>query len=59
MILEAAERAALADGFRGVRLMATLSGEPLYRACGYREVERTVAEADSTAVPLVLMAKAL
>lgn len=54
LILEAAERAARAEGFRSVRLMATLAGEPLYRACGYEEVERTAGD-----VPLVLMAKAL
>jgi GNAT superfamily N-acetyltransferase len=54
MILEAAEQAAIAEGFQGARLMATLAGEPLYRACGYEEVERTVGD-----VPLVLMAKAL
>ena len=54
MILDAAEQAARAEGFGGVRLMATLAGEPLYRACGYQEVERT--EGD---VPLVLMAKSL
>ena len=54
MILDAAEQAALVEGFGGVRLMATLAGEPLYRACGYEEVERTAGE-----VPLVLMAKVL
>ena len=54
MILDAAEQAALVEGFGGVRLMATLAGEPLYRACGYEEVGRTAGE-----VPLVLMAKAL
>ncbi len=29
-------------------LMATPSGEPFYRACGYREVERTALEPSNT-----------
>ena len=40
-ILEACEDAARAEGFRTLALMATLPGEPLYRAFGFREVERT------------------
>jgi hypothetical protein len=39
--------------------MATLSGEPLYRACGYLEIERVSSETDLGAVPLILMGKAL
>lgn len=39
-ILEACERAARAEGFTMLSLMATLPGEPLYRAYGFREVER-------------------
>jgi len=38
-ILELCERAAAAEGFRRVELAATLAGLPLYRACGYRELE--------------------
>jgi GNAT superfamily N-acetyltransferase len=41
-ILEACERAARAEGFTMLSLMATLPGEPLYRACGFRELERTL-----------------
>ena len=33
-ILDASERAARAEGFRTLALMATLPGEPLYRAFG-------------------------
>jgi GNAT superfamily N-acetyltransferase len=40
-ILEACERAARAEGFTTMALMATLPGEPLYRAFGFREIERT------------------
>ena len=39
-ILEACERDARAEGFKTLALMATLPGEPLYRAFGFREVER-------------------
>jgi GNAT superfamily N-acetyltransferase len=41
-ILESCERAARAERFRSLALMATLPGEPLYRAFGFREVERTL-----------------
>jgi GNAT superfamily N-acetyltransferase len=39
-ILQACERAAHAEGFRALSLMATLPGEPLYRAYGFRETGR-------------------
>src|SRR4051794_37136276 len=39
-ILDACERAARAEGFSTLALMATLPGEPLYRAFGFRERER-------------------
>jgi len=39
-ILEAAEAAARAEGFGRLDLMATLPGVPLYRAFGFREIER-------------------
>jgi GNAT superfamily N-acetyltransferase len=41
-ILDACERAARDEGFRSLVLMATLPGEPLYRAFGFREVERVL-----------------
>lgn len=49
------ENAARAAGFRRTELMATLAGEPLYRACGYEPIEHIV---DGT-VPLIRMAKAI
>jgi GNAT superfamily N-acetyltransferase len=39
-IIDACERAAAAEGFQTLALMATLPGEPLYRACGFAEVGR-------------------
>lgn len=43
-ILDACESAARAEGFRTLALMATLPGEQLYRAFGFREVGRTMVE---------------
>ena len=58
LILGLCESAAAAEGYGRVQLMATLSGEPLYRACGYEEVERTgAAPVNGVVVPLILMSK--
>ena len=60
MILDLCEAAAREAGFRKVELMATMSGEPLYRACGYHEIERMVAASkDGVDVPGVRMGKTL
>lgn len=59
MILAACERMAAAAGFGEVDLMATLAGEPLYRACGYREIERVTNTDGAVAVPLVRMRKSI
>lgn len=60
LILQLCEGAAAADGFRRVELMATLAGEPLYRARGYHEIERLMsAPIEGIAVPLRRMGKAL
>jgi len=60
MILDACEAAAAAEGFTACELAATLAGEPLYRACGYRQIERFRAETpQGVAVPLVRMGKPL
>jgi len=60
LILSLCEAAAATAGFSRVQLMATLSGEPLYRACGYAEVERApAAPVDGVIVPLILMGKAI
>jgi GNAT superfamily N-acetyltransferase len=60
LILELCERAAAKQGFRQAELAATLAGEPLYRACGYNELERFTADTPSgVAVPLIRMGKRL
>lgn len=58
MILGLCEAAARSAGFRGVELLATLSGEPLYLACGYVEIDRfAAASRDGVDVLGVGMAK--
>lgn len=60
LILDLCEAAAIEKGFTRAELMATLAGEPLYRATGYVEIERTTAPPiGGVAVPLVLMGKRL
>ena len=59
LILELCEAAAAAAGFRRVELMGTMSGEPLYRACGYSPIERIEDPRGGAPVPLVRMGKAL
>ena len=60
LILELCESAAAKEGFLRAELAATLAGEPLYRACGYVEIERFVADTPSgVSVPLIRMSKRL
>jgi GNAT superfamily N-acetyltransferase len=60
LILDLCEGAAAAEGFRRVELAGTMSGVPLYRACGYRDIQAF--EADTRAgvrIPLIRMGKAI
>ena len=60
LVLALCEDAARAAGFRRVELMATAAGEPLYRACGYRVIERVERLSPSgVAVPGATMGKDL
>jgi GNAT superfamily N-acetyltransferase len=59
LILGLCEEAAAAEGFLRVELAATLSGEPLYAACGYQPIERFEDTRGGFAVPLVRMGKRL
>lgn len=59
LILSLCEEAARAEGFKRVELMATLAGEPLYRACGYQTIEHVTDDRGGAAVPLLRMGKSL
>ena len=59
LILELCEEAARSEGFETVELMSTLSGEALYRASGYEELEYLTDNRGGVAVPLLRMAKRL
>jgi len=58
-ILGLCEDAARAAGYDRAELVATLGGEPLYRAAGYREIERFEDDRGGAPVPLVRMGKPL
>ncbi len=54
------EQAAREAGFTRAELMATLAGEPLYRACGYVEIEHIIsASVDGVDVPGLRMGKVI
>lgn len=59
LILWLCESAARAEGFARAELAATMAGEPLYLACGYRVVERFVDDRGGAPVPLSRMSKDL
>jgi GNAT superfamily N-acetyltransferase len=59
LILSLCEDAARSEGFSRVELMATMAGEPLYRACGYEPLERIIDDRGGAPVPMVRMTKAL
>lgn len=60
LILSACERAAREAGFTRLELGATLTGVPLYAACGYVEMGRSdVPLTAGLTLPIVHMAKAL
>ena len=51
------ERAAVAGGFRRFELMATLPGEPLYRALGFQVAEELVLELEDQRLPFKRMVR--
>ena len=54
------EAAARAEGFKNTELGATAGGAPLYRACGYEEIERMeVPTPSGVTVPITRMGKKL
>ncbi|MBC8106179.1 MAG: GNAT family N-acetyltransferase [Anaerolineae bacterium] len=59
-ILQTCERAAREAGFTKLELVATLPGEPLYTACGYRRIEPLdIPIPDGSILPAIKMAKDL
>ncbi|WP_421850857.1 GNAT family N-acetyltransferase [Novosphingobium sp.] len=59
-IMALCEEAAHGAGFRRAELMATLAGLPLYKACGYGEIEAIEATSrEGVKVPIIRMGKAL
>lgn len=59
LILRLCEAAARNEGFGNLELMATMAGEPLYRACGYQPVEKLNDDRGGASVPLLRMRKGL
>lgn len=59
LIIALCEEAAKAEGFTEMALVSTLSGEPLYRACGFEPYERIVDDRGGAGVPLLKMKKRL
>jgi GNAT superfamily N-acetyltransferase len=57
LVLRHCERAAAAEGFTALELMATLAGLPLYEAAGYQVIEEVVDPAGGVPVPLAKMRK--
>ena len=59
LIISLCEEAAKAEGFTRMEMVATLAGEPLYRACGYEAYENLVDDRGGAGVPLFRMRKFL
>jgi len=60
LVLALCEAAAAREGFARVELAATMAGVPLYRACGYGDIEAFEADTPlGVRVPLIRMGKAL
>jgi GNAT superfamily N-acetyltransferase len=59
LIISLCEEAAKAEGFTKMELVATLSGEPLYRACGFEAYEQILDDRGGAGVPLLRMRKLL
>ena len=59
LIISLCEEAAKAEGFTKMELVATKSGEPLYRVCGFEPYEEIVDDRGGAGVPLLRMRKSL
>ncbi|MBT8428133.1 MAG: GNAT family N-acetyltransferase [Erythrobacter sp.] len=59
LVLETAEAAARAEGFREIEMAATMAGKPFYERCGYAVETEWHDTNGAVPVPLATMAKAL
>lgn len=59
LILSLCEEAARAEGFTRAELMATMAGEPFYRACGFVPGDRVSDDRGGATVPLLKMSRQL
>jgi GNAT superfamily N-acetyltransferase len=59
LVLTWCERAAAAEGFQRLELVATLAGEPLYRSFGFELVEPLTDTSTGTPVPVLAMQKVI
>jgi len=60
LIMDLCENAARAAGFGKAEMMATMAGVPLYKVCGYNEIEPVEAKPrEGVIVPLIRMGKTL
>ena len=59
LIIDTAETAARAEGFRAIEMAATMAGKPFYKRCGYRVESEWEDTHGAVPVPLATMAKAL
>jgi GNAT superfamily N-acetyltransferase len=59
LILSLCEAAVRAEGFTRLELAGTLSGQPLYEACGYAVIEAFEDDRGGVPVPLLRMGKAI
>lgn len=57
LLIDLGERAARLAGFKSIELGATLPGEPLYLARGYKEIEREEVVAENGKLSLIIRMK--
>jgi GNAT superfamily N-acetyltransferase len=59
MVIDAAEAAARAEGFRALEMVATMAGKPMYLKCGYSIESEWFDENGAVPVPVCTMVKTI